>query len=84
MLRAGLQVYYKAWLEHFDELWTLNNHAAGACHAHVCLHHHLTDKQIATIRDSGVPIVCQVNCTHSPGAAGNADSGESCWISHDC
>jgi hypothetical protein len=53
-------VYYKTWLEHFDQLWTFNNHAAGACHAHVCLHHYLQDKQIATIRDSGVPIVCQV------------------------
>jgi hypothetical protein len=54
------QVYYRTWLEHFDQLWTFNDHSAGACHAHVCLHHYLTDKQIATIRDSGVPIVCQV------------------------
>jgi hypothetical protein len=53
-------VYYEAWLEHFDELWTFNNHAAGACHAHVVLHHCLSDSQLATIRDSGVPIVCQV------------------------
>lgn len=61
LCRAVLtQVYYKTWLKHFDELWTLNNHAAGACHAHVCLHHYLTDKQLATIRDCGVPIACQV------------------------
>jgi hypothetical protein len=53
-------VYQKAWLDRFDELWTFNNHAAGANHAHVVLHQHLSDQQAAIIRDCGAPIACQV------------------------
>lgn len=55
-----LQVYSRVWLERFDELWTFNDHAAGASHAHVVLHHYLSDAQMAAIRDCGVPLLCQV------------------------
>lgn len=58
-----LQVYSKVWLKRFDELWTFNDHAAGASHAHVVLHHYLSDAQMAAIRDCGVPLLCQVHCT---------------------
>eukprot|EP00879_Flechtneria_rotunda_P010954 GHRR01011446.1.p1 GENE.GHRR01011446.1~~GHRR01011446.1.p1 ORF type:complete len:293 (+),score=75.31 GHRR01011446.1:1289-2167(+) len=55
------QVYFKHWLEQFDTLWTFNDHTAGACHAHVCLHHYLSERKIAMLRDSSVPILSQVS-----------------------
>jgi hypothetical protein len=54
------QVYARVWLEQFDALWTLSDHTVSACHAHVVLHHHLSDAQLAAIRDSGVPVLSQV------------------------
>lgn len=53
-------VYYREWLENFEEYFTLKDHTVGACHACVCLTHYLSERKMELLRDSGVPILCQV------------------------
>jgi hypothetical protein len=49
-------------MKNFEEWWTFGSgdHTAGACHACVVLTHYLSERQIGVLRDSGVPILCQV------------------------
>jgi hypothetical protein len=56
------QVYFRQWMKNFEEWWTFGSgdHTAGACHACVVLTHYLSERQIGVLRDSGVPILCQV------------------------
>jgi hypothetical protein len=44
----------------FDDYWTFGDPAVGACHAAVLLHHMLSDKKAAMLRNSGVSILVQV------------------------
>jgi hypothetical protein len=56
------QVYFRQWMKNFEDWWTFGSgdHTAGACHACVVLTHYLSERQISVLRDSGVPILCQV------------------------
>lgn len=59
-LLLRLQVYYREWLSRFDELWAFADHTAGACHAAVVCTHYTSERNLALLRDSGMPILCQV------------------------
>ncbi|WIA42141.1 hypothetical protein OEZ86_009410 [Tetradesmus obliquus] len=57
------EVYFRQWSKTFEQWWTFGSgdHTTGACHACVVLTHYLSERQISVLRDSGVPILCQLS-----------------------